>query len=226
MPVAPVPTSQTDPKVTLTAPPPPPAVPRPAAAAAPTPTPTPTPVAAPPTTTAVTADQALARADRNQLKFEQQKKYPIEFGPPAPQAAGAAGAASGRGGGGGGGRATGSAATLRTLSQPPATIRWRILENGRVERTVNAGESWTAVPLEGPVFITSGTAASPSVCWLVGREGVVFRSTDGATFARIDFPEVVDLTSVTAQDANRATVSTRDGRVFTTTDGGHTWRSS
>lgn len=151
------------------------------------------------------------------MKFEAApKKYPIEFGPPA-QAAGR--------GGGGGGRTTGAAA-LRTTNSIPLTIRWRILESGRVERTVNSGDTWTSVALEAPVFITAGAAPAPAVCWLVGRDGAVFRSIDGATFIRVDFPNTLDLESVTAQNADRATVSTRDGRTFSTTDGGHTWRSN
>ena len=217
-------TTQQDPKVTLTAPPP-------VATAKPSPVATPPPppavIAQPPARTAATADQALARADRNVMKFETNRKYPIEFAPPVPQGGGRGGGGGGAAGGGGGGRVAGGAvSTLRTPAPTPAQIRWRILENGRLERTVNSGTTWTAVPLEGPVFITAGAAASPTIVWIVGREGVVFRSVDGATFARIDFPNTLDLEAVTALSVDRATVSTRDGRVFSTTDGGHTWRSN
>ena len=184
--------------------------------------PPPAAVAAPPPNPTIAVDSALARADRNTMKFEQTaKKFPIEFGPPT--TAGGRGGAGG-GGAGGGGRAGGVAA-LRTTPSVPATIRWRILETGRVERTINAGETWTAVTLEPQVFITAGAAPAPAACWLVGRDGAVFRSIDGATFGRIVFPHAIDLESVTAQSADRATVSTRDGRTFTTTDGGHTWSS-
>jgi photosystem II stability/assembly factor-like uncharacterized protein len=75
--------------------------------------------------------------------------------------------------------------------------------------------------------LTAGAAPSASVCWLVGRAGVVLRTTDGRTWRRVPFPEMTDLSAVRAIDAdgNVASVSTADGRTFSTTDGGATWVS-
>jgi hypothetical protein len=211
----PLPTAQTGSgaaaRVVLPAPPPPAAAPP--ATARPTPAPTPTPSAA--VTQAAAADTTLARADRNALKMvTAAPKFPIEFGP----LTGAGAGGMGRGGG-----RSAAARAMVTTRPELARIRWRILENGRVERSLTGGADWAAVPLEPLVFVTAGSAPSPSVCWLVGREGLVLRSVDGAIFGRVDFPEVIDLTSVRATDELRATVETRGGRTFTTTDGGHTW---
>jgi hypothetical protein len=188
------------------------AVPPAGARPTPTPTPTPTPAAA---ATQAAADMTLARADRNALKMvTTAPKFPIEFGPPP---------AAGAGGMGRGGGRSAAARAMVTPRPELARIRWRILENGRVERSLTGGADWAAVPLEPLVFVTAGSAPSPNVCWLVGRDGLVLRSVDGAIFGRVDFPEVIDLTSVRATDELRATVETRGGRTFTTTDGGHTW---
>jgi hypothetical protein len=71
---------------------------------------------------------------------------------------------------------------------------------------------------------TARSNPSPNVIWLVGRGGVVHLATDGQTFARVPFPEAVDLTAVTATDERRAVVTTVDGRRFETEDAGRTWR--
>jgi len=72
--------------------------------------------------------------------------------------------------------------------------------------------------------VTGGTAPSTSVCWLIGPRGLVLLSTDGRSWKRIVFPEMVDLTAIRAADDRTATVTAADGRMFTTSDGGATWR--
>ena len=72
--------------------------------------------------------------------------------------------------------------------------------------------------------VTARSSPSPGVIWLVGRAGMVQLATDGRTFARVPFPEAVDLTAVTATDERHAIVTTADGRAFQTADGGRTWR--
>ena len=75
------------------------------------------------------------------------------------------------------------------------------------------------------IEVTNQSAPSESVCWFVGRAGLVLLTTDaGATFTRVDLAEPLDLASVSATDARHATVSTADGRRFRTDDGGRTWQ--
>lgn len=78
-------------------------------------------------------------------------------------------------------------------------------------------------PLADPQ-LTARSTPSPGVIWLVGRAGMVQLATDGRTFARVPFPEAVDLTAVTATDERHAIVITADGRTFQTADGGRTWQ--
>jgi photosystem II stability/assembly factor-like uncharacterized protein len=89
---------------------------------------------------------------------------------------------------------------------------------------MDAGATWAPLSLDPAVSIVNGVAPSATVCWLVGRGGVVLLSTDGDKFDRVAFPQATDLRTISAVDARRATVTTADGRVFTTADGGLTWR--
>lgn len=106
----------------------------------------------------------------------------------------------------------------------PAT-RWRVLGDGRVQRSVTNGASWDVVAVDASLHVMAGIAPSSMVCWLVGPAGVVLRTTDRLHFERLTFPEAVDLIGVRATSDLVATVTTRDGRTFATTDAGRTWRA-
>ena len=103
-------------------------------------------------------------------------------------------------------------------------VRWRIAGD-RIERTDDAGQTWTTKrdrPNEG---IAAGSAPSPSVAWFVGRAGLVLLTGDaGATFAEVSLAEPLDLTSVSATDIRTAVIVTVGGRRFRTDDAGLTWR--
>jgi photosystem II stability/assembly factor-like uncharacterized protein len=73
--------------------------------------------------------------------------------------------------------------------------------------------------------LTGGASPSASVCWLIGRGGVVLRSIDGLRFESVPFPEPIDLTTIHSTGALQATIAAADGRVFATTDGGASWRT-
>ena len=108
------------------------------------------------------------------------------------------------------------------IASPDPSVRWRIA-GSVVERSTNGGASWDAVPTGIAAELTAGAAPSTTVCWVVGRAGVVLLSIDGRTWRRIAFPEITDLSAVRATDARTASVSTADGRTFSTSDGGLTW---
>ena len=108
------------------------------------------------------------------------------------------------------------------IRTPDPAVRWRIV-GARVERSIDAGSSWTPVPTGVTSEVTAGAAPSASVCWLVGRGGLVLLTTNGTAWKRLTFPEPTDLSVIRATDARNATVTTADGREFSTTDGGRTW---
>ena len=61
------------------------------------------------------------------------------------------------------------------------------------------------------------------MCWLVGRTGAIYVTTDGLRFIRVPFRERTDFVSIQATDGRRATVVTIDGRTMRTDDQGATW---
>ena len=109
------------------------------------------------------------------------------------------------------------------IASPDTKSQWRIVSSAIVQRSTDGGSTWQAQQTGVQTALVAGAAPSPSVCWLVGRGGTVLLSIDGRSWRRIAFPEMTDLTSVRARDANTATVTTSDGRTFGTTDGGRTW---
>jgi hypothetical protein len=170
----------------------------------------------------------LAKAENERRSTDTLAAAPRPASPPAPVAAPPASAPE---------------ATARQVQQPAArparaeelfaltpieirssgtSVRWRIA-GSQVERSIDAGSTWSAANLGVTTTITAGSAPTSSVCWLVGRSGTVLLTTDGTTWTRVKSPDMTDLSAVRATDARNATVTTADGREYTTTDGGRTW---
>ena len=110
------------------------------------------------------------------------------------------------------------------IVSPDPAVRWRILGSA-VQHSSNGGSTWEAVSTGFPVELTAGAAPAVTVCWLVGRNGVVLLTVDGRTWRRVPFPDTTDLSGVRAVDAGGrvAAISTADGRTLVTTDAGATW---
>jgi photosystem II stability/assembly factor-like uncharacterized protein len=112
----------------------------------------------------------------------------------------------------------------RIIVSPDPAVRWRFAERA-VERSIDSGRTWQPQTAGAASELLAGVSPSPSVCWLVGRSGLVLLSTDGETWSRLGFPDPkADIVSVSAPDSLAATVVTADGRRFQTADGGSTWR--
>jgi hypothetical protein len=164
-------------------------------------------------------------AEPSQQQAQQQAKEQVANAAERPAAS-----AAGRGGAFGGVVAdelllVRKAAGIVEAVAPGASVRWRVVDGRVVQRSGDGGATWTdQYTANVGVQLTSGAAASPTVCWFVGRAGLVVRTTDGRAWALVSFPERLDLASITAADAQSASVTTVDGRVFVTTDGGATWR--
>ena len=106
---------------------------------------------------------------------------------------------------------------------PDPNVRWRVAGTA-IERSIDGGRNWQGQTVEGAVGILAGASPSTTVCWLVGRAGLVLLTVDGQTWRRIEFPVAsVDLVAVAAQDARTATVTATDGRNYRTVDAGRTW---
>ncbi|MGB6429876.1 MAG: hypothetical protein WBF06_04775 [Candidatus Acidiferrales bacterium] len=110
-------------------------------------------------------------------------------------------------------------------------VVWRFGAGGRISRSTDSGRTWT--PQSSPIQtdLLAGSAPSETVCWLVGRNGTILRSSDGATWQQLPSPKQAeqnaqppDWTFVDAHDARSAVVGTKDGRRFSTTDAGQSWQ--
>ena len=182
--------------------------------------------AAPPAAAEKKAEQESARSDlaKDKVEASNAPAAPATT-PPAPAAprANAAAPAAER---------FGAAAAMRAANvvpdilSPDPAVRWRIAA-AAVQHSMDGGSTWNAVLVSGAADLTAGTAPGATVCWLVGRAGVVLLTTDGRTFRRLPFPEMTDLSGVRTVDAGGrvASVSTADGRTFVTTDAGASWIS-
>jgi hypothetical protein len=108
------------------------------------------------------------------------------------------------------------------IRSPDPSVRWRV-RGSTLERTVDGGAAWTAVPIGPGSVLIAGTSPSSAVCWIVGRDGTVLVTADGISWARRALTPPADLVGVTASNATSASVTTADGRIFATADGGATW---
>ena len=102
---------------------------------------------------------------------------------------------------------------------------WRVGPAGSIERSNDKGTTWQQQASSVKADLLAGTAASAEVAWVVGREGVILRTTDGETWQRVTPPNrlMVDWTNIQATDADHASIKSSDDRSFRTEDGGHTW---
>jgi hypothetical protein len=104
-----------------------------------------------------------------------------------------------------------------------ATVTWRYGEGGVIERSADRGRTWERLASGVTVALLDGSAPDARVCWVVGERGVVLRTTDGRTFARVTPPTPATLVAVHAWSDTSATVTASDRSEYVTTDGGRTW---
>lgn len=102
---------------------------------------------------------------------------------------------------------------------------WRVGPTGNIERSSDKGTTWQPQSSGVKADLLAGTAVSDQVAWVVGREGVILRTTDGETWQRVASPNrlMVDWTNIQATDADHASINSSDHRSFRTEDGGKTW---
>jgi hypothetical protein len=110
-------------------------------------------------------------------------------------------------------------------------VLWRFGSAGSIEHSTDGGATWT--PQSSPVQtdLLAGSAPSETVCWLVGRNGVIVRTIDGMHWELVPSPpqaeqnsQPPDWTFIDARDAQSATIGAADGRRFSTTDAGKSWQ--
>jgi photosystem II stability/assembly factor-like uncharacterized protein len=110
------------------------------------------------------------------------------------------------------------------VTSPDSQISWTIHTN-HVQYTENgqAAPVQDFIPTNSP--IAAGSAPGGKVCWLVGADGAVVRTTDGRLWLGTNSPTGTDLTAIKATSAKAATVTSADGKTYVTADGGQTWKA-
>lgn len=116
------------------------------------------------------------------------------------------------------------------IQSPSGKSMWRAGSSGKIEHSLDAGKTWVMQTSPSPQDWLAGAAASDTVCWLVGRNGSIARTTDSEHWALIPAPAAAasgrfpDWTGVTANSAQDAAITSSDNRRYVTVDGGQTWR--
>jgi hypothetical protein len=118
------------------------------------------------------------------------------------------------------------------IEAPSGKVLWRAGMGGKIERSSDAGRTWIPQPGASQSDWLTGAATSDTVCWLVGRNGSIARTTDGEHWMQIASPgaasgpanQFPDWMSVTASNAQIATITSSANQRYRTEDGGQTWR--
>lgn len=108
---------------------------------------------------------------------------------------------------------------------PSAVAQWRIGPAGAIERWSDETRLWEAQASGVTADLLAGAALSERLCWVVGREGIILRTTDGVHWEKVTSPAPVDWVGVSARDALQATLTSPSGLRYTTSDGGRNWRA-
>jgi len=107
---------------------------------------------------------------------------------------------------------------------PDPQVRYRLINGGFISRTTDGGATWNGQLVSPNAALAAGSAPSPTVCWVVGSKGVIYRTTDGITWKKIHSPAETDFTAVSAKDASSATLTSAAGKKFSTTNNGKSWK--
>jgi photosystem II stability/assembly factor-like uncharacterized protein len=105
--------------------------------------------------------------------------------------------------------------------------RWRITEDGHLERSL-AGGTWSRALPEQPVAFRVVSVTANDV-WVGGSKGSLFHSRDGGmTWQQVpirsrDSAEQGNVVAIEFDTPQHGTVSTDGGAKWTTSDGGQTW---
>jgi Putative zinc-finger len=115
-------------------------------------------------------------------------------------------------------------ASLTTLMLSGSAVAWRFGQDGVIEKSADRGQTWVRQSSGVTSALFQASAPSDTVCWMVGADGVVLRTTDGQTWQRLNAPTAADLVAVHAWSESSATITASDRSMYETSDGGRSWR--
>jgi len=113
------------------------------------------------------------------------------------------------------------------VSSPEGEVMWRLLPSGIVQRSADAGATWTLQKTGVVADLLAGSAPSAQTCWVVGRAGTILLTTDsGNRWMKVPSPTTEDITAVAAVVAQEATITTATNKSYKTTNAGITWQAN
>ncbi len=110
------------------------------------------------------------------------------------------------------------------IPTPDANILWRVAGAHEIELSRDIGVTWQPQLTETDERLVTGFAPSSKICWVVGRHGTILRTVDGENWQTVKSPTELDLTAVSAEDAEVATITAADGTAYVTKNGGAKWK--
>ena len=112
------------------------------------------------------------------------------------------------------------------VSTPKSGVLWRIKNFVHIERTQDGGKTWVLQKNPTQENILAASAASETVCWAGGSNGVLLRTTDGGeNWEQMHSPTKNAIVSLKAGDQLVVTVVSADGHTYETRDAGAHWRA-
>jgi hypothetical protein len=100
---------------------------------------------------------------------------------------------------------------------------YRVLQGRMVQRSTDAGRTWTTEPTPAVTDLRVGSAPSRDVCWFAGAAGRVLRRGPDGTWQLVPLPHPLEIVGITATSAADALVTAADGTRWRTSDGGKSW---
>jgi len=107
--------------------------------------------------------------------------------------------------------------------------RWTISSDGRLQHSIDAGQTWQPVPVGDKASFRALSANGPDV-WAGGAAGLLYHSGDsGSSWTQVKpaFANVTlttDIAAIEFTDVQHGKITTSNGEVWTTEDAGQTWR--
>lgn len=115
---------------------------------------------------------------------------------------------------------------LRSIWFSSDSIGYCAGDNGRIFKTINAGNSWSLLNTGVVFHFNDQCFVSDSIGWSNGQyvNGKCYKTTDaGTTWAPLANPSNTVMTSVSFTDINNGWQAGDSGRIYHTTNGGSSW---
>jgi hypothetical protein len=108
------------------------------------------------------------------------------------------------------------------VRSPGGRVLWRT-QGSHIERSTDAGRTWSTEAAPAVAGFTMGAAPSDVVCWLAAPSGDVLRRDEAGTWRTVTPSPRRAIARIEAAGSADATVVALDGTVLRTVDGGQHW---